>query len=161
LGYLDNISIDDVLTSALMATLATRKASPNPLAPFEMHKILDDLNNDQELTFALMQTACARKFRRRPDRDRVDRRPDTPHSDRAPLRTSPAKTNIKHLCQGAHGPDPYNKYTRQGAQEGGPAAFLCNFLNDHGVKTEKVLKKVGLAGADWDNPDSVHAIYVT
>jgi hypothetical protein len=26
-------------------------------------------------------------------------------------------------------------------------------------KPEKVLKKAGLAGADWDNPDSVHALY--
>jgi hypothetical protein len=35
---------------------------------------------------------------------------------------------------GAHGPETYNKYTRQSAQEGGPVAFLCNFLDDHGVK---------------------------
>ena len=85
--------------------------------------------------------------------------PHTPRSDRATPRTSPAKPDIKHLRQGAHGPEPYNKYTRQGAQEGGPAAFLCNFLDDHGVKPEKVLKMAVLAGADWDNPDSVHALY--
>jgi hypothetical protein len=38
-------------------------------------------------------------------------------------------------------------------------AFLCHFLDDHGVKPEKVLKKAGLADSDWDNPDSVHALY--
>jgi hypothetical protein len=32
-------------------------------------------------------------------------------------------------------------------------------LDDHGVKPEKVLKKAGLADTDWDNPDSVHALY--
>jgi hypothetical protein len=50
-----------------------------------------------------MQQACARRFRRVPDRER---RPDTPRNDRATLRTSPAKPDIKYLCQGAHGPEP-------------------------------------------------------
>ena len=71
-----------------------------------------------------------------------------------------AKPNIKYLRQGAHGLEPYNKYTRQGAQDGGPAAYLCTYLDNHGVKPEKVLKKAGLAGADWDDPASVNALYV-
>jgi hypothetical protein len=78
--------------------------------------ILDDLDYDTELTFALMQQACASRFRRIPDRER---RPDTPRSDRATQRTSPDKSDIKHLCQEAQRPEPYKKYTRQGAQDGG------------------------------------------
>jgi hypothetical protein len=42
---------------------------------------------------------------------------------------------------------------------GDVAAFFCHFLGDHDVKTEKVLKKADLVGADWDDPDSVPAIY--
>jgi hypothetical protein len=79
---------------------------------------------------------------------------------RATPRTSPAKPNIKYLRQGAHGPEPYNKYTRPCAQEGGPAAYLCTYLDNHGVKPEKVLKKAGLAGADLDDPASVNALYL-
>ena len=121
LGYLDDLTIDDVLKSVLMATL---KASANRTLRDVYHNILDDLDDDKELTFALMQQACARQFRRHPDRDRADceRRPDTQCSDRATPRTLPAKPDIKYLRQGAHGPEPYNKYTRQGAQDGGPAA---------------------------------------
>jgi hypothetical protein len=53
-------------------------------------------------------------FRHHSDRERADRerRPDTPRN----------------------GPEPYDKYTRQGAQDGGPAAYLCNYLDHHGVK---------------------------
>jgi hypothetical protein len=29
------------------------------------------------------------------------------------------------------------------------------------VKPEKVLKKAGLEGADWDEPESVNALYAT
>jgi hypothetical protein len=137
--------------------MATLKASANRTLRDVYHNILDDLDDDKELTFALMQQACARRFRRVPDRER---RPDTPRNDRATLRTSPAKPDIKYLCQGAHGPEPYNKYTRKGAQDGGPAVYLCTYLDNHGVKPEKVLKKAGLAGADWDDPASVNALYV-
>jgi hypothetical protein len=121
LSYLDDLTIDDVLKSVLMATL---KASANRTLRDSYHNILDDLDDDKELTVALMQQACAHQFRRHPDRDRADceRRPDTQCSDRAPPHTSPAKPDIKYLRQGAHGPEPYNKYTRQGAQDGGPAA---------------------------------------
>jgi hypothetical protein len=110
--------------------LATFGASSRPSAFIPLlrdtyHMILDDLDDDKELTFALMQTACARQFRRRPDRDRVERRPETWRSDRAPPRTSPAKSDIKYLRQGAHGPEPYNKYTRQGAQTGVPLPIFA------------------------------------
>jgi hypothetical protein len=37
-------------------------------------------------SFAIIPTDCARQFRRHPDRVE-DRRPDTPHRDRAPPRT--------------------------------------------------------------------------
>ena len=48
---------------------------------------------------------------------------------------------------GVNGPEPYNKYTRQGAQKGEPCAFFCNscnFLDDHGVSPAKVLRKASL-----------------
>jgi hypothetical protein len=136
LGYLDDLTLDDVLKSVLMATL---KASANRTLRDAYHSILDDLDDDKDLTFALMQQACARQFRRIPDRDR---RPDTQRSDRATPRTSPAKPDIKYLRQGAHGLEPYNKYMRQ---DGGPADYLCTYIDNHGVKPEKVLKKAGLA----------------
>jgi hypothetical protein len=154
LGYLDDLTLDDVLKSVLMATL---KASVKRTLRDAYHNILDDLDDDKELTFALMQQACARQFRRVPDRER---RPDTPRSDRATPRTLPAKPDIKYLCQGVHGPDPYNKYTCHGAQNGGPAAYLCTYLDNHGVKPENVVKKAGLAGPEWDDPASVNTLYV-
>jgi hypothetical protein len=43
------------------------------------------------------------------------------------------------------------------------SAFLCKFLDDHGVKPVKVLKKAGLRQepqADWHNCDAVHALYM-
>jgi hypothetical protein len=43
------------------------------------------------------------------------------------------------------------------------SAFLCNFLDDHGVKPEKVLKKAGLSHetqADWHSGDAVHVLYM-
>ena len=105
-----------------------------------------------------MQQACARQFQRVPD---SEHHPDIPRSDRAPTCTSPAKPGIKYLRQGAHGPEPYNRYTRQGVQDGGPAAYLCNYLDNHGVNPEKVLKRTGLAGAECDDPASVNALYET
>jgi hypothetical protein len=71
------------------------------------------------------------------------------------------KADIKYLRQGAHGPEPYNKYTRPGAQDGGPAAYLCTYLDNHVVKPEKVLTKAGLAGVNWDDPASVNTLFVS
>jgi hypothetical protein len=42
-------------------------------------------------------------------------------------------------------------------------AYLCNFLDDHGVKPVKVLKKAGLrheTQADWHIGDAVHVLYM-
>jgi hypothetical protein len=42
------------------------------------------------------------------------------------------------------------------------SVFLCNFLDDHGVKPVKVLKKAGLrheTQTDWHSGDAVHALY--
>ena len=41
--------------------------------------------------------------------------------------------------------------------------FLCNFLDDHGVKTVKVLNQAGLrhkTDADWHTGDAVHTLYM-
>ena len=106
---------------------------------------------DQDLTFALIQTVCARPLRRRPDRVE-DRRPDTPHSDR-----TPRQDRQQALRQSKNALEPYNKSTRP--KTGDVAAFFCHFLGDHDVNPEKVLKKADLVGADWDDPDSVPALY--
>jgi hypothetical protein len=108
----------DVLKSVLMATL---HASANRILGDAYHDLLDDLDDDKEVTFTLMQQACARQFRRLPDRES---RPDTPRRDSVTQRTSPDKPDIKYECQGAHGPDPCNKYTRQGDQDGGQQTTL-------------------------------------
>jgi hypothetical protein len=52
LGYIDDLTLDDVLKSVRMATL---KASANRTLRDAYHHILDDLDDDKELTFALMQ----------------------------------------------------------------------------------------------------------
>jgi hypothetical protein len=124
LGYLDDLTLDDVLKSVLMATL---KASVNRTLRDSYHNILSPRHSTQRQCNAAHLVA---------------------------------KPDIKYLCQGAHGIEPYNKYTRQGAQDGGPAAYLCTYLDNHGVKPEKVLTKAGLAGSDWDDPASVNALYV-
>ncbi len=43
------------------------------------------------------------------------------------------------------------------------SAFLCIFLHEHGVNPVKVLKKVDLrhaTQADWQDVDTVHALYM-
>ncbi len=43
------------------------------------------------------------------------------------------------------------------------SAYLCNCLDDHGVKSVKVLKKAGLrteTQADWHSCDAVRALYM-
>jgi hypothetical protein len=108
---------------------------------------LDDLNDNKELTFTLIQEACARQFRHHPDelhpagwtRDH----PGTPR---------------RHL-----GPSGDTRKTRpQTCDPVSVSAYLCNFLDDHGVKPAKVLKKAGLlneAPADWHSGDAVRALY--
>jgi hypothetical protein len=144
MGYIGNLSIEDVLKSVLMATL---KASTNHSLQDAYHKVLDDLDNDKELTFALIQDACARQFRRHPD----ERHPAAWNHD-------PPGTPRRHV-----GPSGATRKTRP--QTGDPvsvSAYLCNFLDDHGVKSAKVLKKACLrneAPADWHSGDAVRALY--
>ncbi len=57
MGYIGNLSIEDVLKSVLMATL---KASTNCSLSDAYHKVLDDLDDHKDLSFALIQDACAR-----------------------------------------------------------------------------------------------------
>jgi hypothetical protein len=61
MGYIGNLSIEDVLKSVLMAAL---KASTNRSLRDAYHKVLDDLDDDKVLSFDLIQDACARQFRR-------------------------------------------------------------------------------------------------
>jgi hypothetical protein len=147
MGYIGNLSIEDVLKSVLMATL---KASTNRSLRDAYHKVLDDLDDDKDLSFALIQDACARQFRRHPD----ERHPAAWSRDHpgTPLRN-----------QGPHGATrtALNKTRPQPGDS--VSAFLCNFLDDHGVKSVKVLKKAGLCHetqADWHSGDVVHALYM-
>jgi hypothetical protein len=147
MGYIGNLSIEDVLKSVLMATL---KASTNRSLRDAYHKVLDDLDDDKDLSFALIQDACARQFRRHPD----ERHPDAWSRDLP----GPPRRN-----QGPHGAarTALNKARPQTGD--GVSAFLCNFLDDHGVKTVKVLKRADLrheTQADWHSGDAVHALYM-
>jgi hypothetical protein len=77
----------------------------------------------------------------------------TPHTATVPR----DKTDNKHLRQSKNALEPYNKSTRPKTND--VSAFFCHFLGDHGVKPAKVLKKAGLEGSNWEDPDSVPAIY--
>ena len=59
MGYIGNLSIEDVLKSVLIATL---KASTNSSLRASYHKVLDDLDHDKDLSFALIQDACVANF---------------------------------------------------------------------------------------------------
>jgi hypothetical protein len=147
MGYIGNLSIEDVLKSVLMATL---KASTNRSLRDAYHKVLDDLDDDKDLSFALIQDACARQFRRHPD-------------ERHPAAWSSDHPGTPRRNQGPHGATrtALNKTRPQPGD--GVSAFLCNFLNDHGVKSVKVLKKACLrheTQADWHSGDVVHALYM-
>jgi hypothetical protein len=148
MGYIGNLSIEDVLKSVLMATL---KASTNRSLRDAYHKVLDDLDDDKDLSFALIQDACARQFRRHPD-------------ERHPGAWSRDHPGTPRRNQG-HGA-PRTTFNKTSPQPGdGVSAFLCNFLDDHGVKPVKVLKKACLrheTQADWHNgdADAVHALYM-
>jgi hypothetical protein len=51
-----------------------------------------------------------------------------------------------------------NQYKRQGGNE--LAAFLCNTLEKQGEQPGKVLRRAGLAGAEWNEPVSVTALFM-
>jgi hypothetical protein len=146
-GYIGNLSIEDVLKSVLMATL---KASTNRSLRDAYHKVLDDLDDDKDLSFALIQDTCARQFRRHPD-------------ERHPVASSRDLPGTPRRNQGPHGATrtALNKTRPQPGD--GVSAFLCNLLDDHGVKPVKVLKKADLrheTQADWHSSDAVHALYM-
>ena len=54
--------------------------------------------------------------------------------------------------------DNYTKYKHQGDHQ--QVVLFCNPLDQHGVKSEKVFLRDGLAGADWNDPASVNALFV-
>jgi hypothetical protein len=57
-------------------------------------------------------------------------------------------------------PEQYNKYKRQGGNE--LAAFLCTTLEQHGEVPGKVLRRAAcLAGAEWNEPASVTALFMS
>jgi hypothetical protein len=137
----DALTIDDVFQSVILATL---KSSNNRALRAAYDQILDDLDDKKDITFAHIQTICARQFRRT-----KERHPDPPHradTPRATPRPSPTK------------PEQYNKYKRQGGNE--LAAFLCTTLEQHGEQPGKVLRRASLAGAEWNEPASVTALFM-
>jgi hypothetical protein len=147
MGYIGNLSIEDVLKSVLMATL---KASPNLSLRDAYHKVLDDLDDDKDLSFALIQDACDRQFRLHPD-------------ERHPTAWSRDHPGTPRRNQGPHGATRTALHKTRPQPGDGVSAYLCNFLDDHGVKPVKVLKKAGLrheTQADWHSGDAVHALYM-
>jgi hypothetical protein len=126
MGYISNLSIEDVLKSVLMATL---KASTNPSLRDAYHKVLDDLDDDKDLSFALIQDTCARQFRRHPD-------------ELHPAAWSRDHPGTPRRTQGPHGATSTALNKTRPQPGDGVSAFLCNFLDDHGVKPVKVLKRI-------------------
>ena len=126
--------------------MATRRVGveylPSMLEPVRPGAVSPD---DKNSSFALIQDACARQFRRHPDEHH------------------PAAWNHDHpgTPKRTLGPSGATRKTRP--QTGDTVfAYLCNFLDDHGVKPAKVLKKAGLrneAPADWHSGDAVRALY--
>lgn len=140
--YIGNLSIEDVLKSVLMATL---KASKQSSLRDAYHKVLDALDDDKELSFALIQDACARQFRRHDDRGHP-LRGNYPGTPRRPGSSADAARSTFSKSR----PDAVS-------------AFLCNFLDEHGVKPVKVLKQAGLrhdTPAAWQTGAAVHALYM-
>ena len=150
--YVGNLSIEDVLKSVLLATL---KASKQRSLRDAYHKVLDYLDEDKPLSFALIQEACARQFRRNDDRGHHLRG----HDDRGhPLRGNYPGTPRRQ------GPSADTaRSTSSKSRPDDVSAFLCNFLDGHGVRPVKVLKQAGLRyenHADWQSADAVHALYM-
>ena len=54
--------------------------------------------------------------------------------------------------------DKYTKYKHQGDHQ--HVVIFCDPLDQHGVKPDKVFKRAGLAGADWNDPASVNTLFV-
>jgi hypothetical protein len=63
---------------------------------------------------------------------------------------SPSTSSVK--------PEKYNKYKHQGGHE--HVVLFCNTLDQHGDKPEKVLRRACLAGADWNEPAAVTALFM-
>jgi hypothetical protein len=136
-------TIDDVFKAVIMATL---KSSDTRALRDVYDQILDDLDDNKDLTFAHIQTVCARQFCRRKDKDRYT--PSSPTvfgTPRGPTRTCLPK------------PAKYNKYKHLGVNP--HVAMLCNTLEDNGVRPEKVLRKAGLTGAEWNAPAAVTTLF--
>jgi len=147
MGYIGNLSIEDVLQAVLMATLKGSAQRPLRAA---YHQVLDDLDDNKALSFALIQQACARQFRRN-----QDERPSTWTRD-AP--GTPRRTGGPPGA--AHG--AARKARSQANDPVSVSAYLCNFLDDRGIKPAKVLKKAGVlheTSADWHSGDAVNALY--
>jgi hypothetical protein len=139
--YMGALIIDDVFRSVILATL---KSYSNRALRTAYDQILDDLDDDKDLTFAHLQTVCARQFRRT-----KEPHPDPPHRADTP-RATPRNSPVK--------PEKYNKYNHQGGND--LAAFLCSTLEKHGEQPGKVLRRAGLAGADWNEPASFTALFM-
>ena len=140
------------------------KASTKSSLRDAYHKVLDDLDDDKDLSFALIQDACARQFRRYPDERRSTRDLDELH---------PAAWSLDHPGTPRRNPGPPGA-TRKVLNKPRPqpdrtraddavSAYLCNFLDENGVKPLRVLKKAGLrheTDADWHSADAVQALYM-
>jgi len=165
MGYIGNLSIEDVLKSVLMTTL---KASTNTSLRASCHKddkvILDDLDDAKDLSFSLIQDACARQFQRYPDERRSTRDIDERHPDAwgrdhpGTPRRNPGPPGVARKVLNKPHPQPDQKRA-----DGAVSAYLCNFFDDHDVKSVKILQTSGLrhdTQADWHSADAVHALYM-
>jgi hypothetical protein len=55
-------------------------------------------------------------------------------------------------------PEKYNKYKHQGGHE--HVVLFCDTLDQHGYKSEKVLRPAGLADDDWNEPAAITSLFM-
>jgi len=154
MGYIGNLSIEDVLKSVLMATRL--KASTNSYLRAAYHKVLDDLDDSKDLSFALFQDACARQFRHYPD----DRRSTGDIDERHPAERGRDHPGTPRRHPGSPG-EARQALTKPSSKalDDAVVAYLCNFLDENHEKPWKVLKAACLTpktDADWHTADAVN-----
>jgi hypothetical protein len=140
---MDTLTIDDVFQSVILATLKSFN-----------NRVLRAAYDRSSTTWTTTRTSllCTSKpyvfahFGVARSDARIHLTAPTPRAPRQLTRTSPVKT------------EKYNKYKHQGGHE--HIVLFCDTFEQHGEKLEKVLRRAGLAGADWNEFTAVTALFM-
>ena len=170
MGFIGDLSMEDVLKSVLLATL---RASPNPALRAAYHTVLDALDyGEKPLTFALIQDHCTREIRRstrEPDRrgqargdDRTQGRPPgNPRHQRGRPATRGLLTPQARRHKQSHKDFLRHKPGERTSRDTSPetSVFLCNILETNGIRPKKVLKSKGLPTTDMQDAFALQALF--